>query len=321
MARIRSVHPGLFTDEGFVGLAPQAQVLLIGLWTEADDNGVFEWKPLTIKMRLLPAANVDVGALLEELEAADCIKKIDVEGRSYGLVRNFGRYQRPKKPNPVHPLPNQYRTYVAVKGDSSPPVPHQFPTSSEIPNQMEDGEEDVGEGVGKREGESAADAAAPPAEPDSPSKPVPPAEQPSGADSLELPQFLKRKQPHTLPEDWLPSADDREWARQTVPAVDLDWEAGKFRDHWHGNRKKHADWTRTFHNWLRRAEEFRRERGGKTAPAGGGDAGADWSRRLEGFRDSGFWLDGWGAKPGGEFCIVPQAILTQHGYGQKTEAA
>ena len=65
MARIRSVHPGLFTDESFMSASPLARIVMIGVWTEADDNGVFEWKPLTLKARLLPADNADMAAILD----------------------------------------------------------------------------------------------------------------------------------------------------------------------------------------------------------------------------------------------------------------
>ncbi len=55
MARIRSIHPGLWTDEAFVSLTPYARLLFMGIWTECDDMGSFEWSPLKLKMRLLPA--------------------------------------------------------------------------------------------------------------------------------------------------------------------------------------------------------------------------------------------------------------------------
>jgi len=160
MARIRSVHPGLFTDEAFVALSPLARLLVIGIWTECDDQGAFEWKPVTLKMRLLPADNADVVALLAECEAANVVRRYTVGNREYGVVRNFRKYQRPKKPNSVHPIPDEFRTYVGLSGPSSPPdadeggeVPNQFPTSSppggddgvsfpqssETAQQMEDG--------------------------------------------------------------------------------------------------------------------------------------------------------------------------------------
>jgi hypothetical protein len=101
MPRIRSVHPGLFTDEAFMELTvgnPLAGLLLIGLWTEADDSGSFEWKLLTLKARLLPATVANIGELLEALAALRFIRRFDVGGRAIGVVRNFAVYQRPKEP-------------------------------------------------------------------------------------------------------------------------------------------------------------------------------------------------------------------------------
>lgn len=143
MARIRSVHPGLFTDEAFVSLSPIARVLLIGLWTECDDRGAFEWKPLTIRMRVLPADNADVEALLEELRSANQVRKYTLDGKSYGAVRNFAKYQRPKKPKYVHPIDDEFSTYVGLTKQSSEPVPKK----GEISSQMEEegGNDDGGD--------------------------------------------------------------------------------------------------------------------------------------------------------------------------------
>jgi hypothetical protein len=154
MARIRSVHPSLFTDEAWVSCSPLARILYIGLWTDADDQGLFEWKPLQIKMRLLPGDAGDVAAMLDELLSCGLVGRFDTGGRCYGAVKDFRLYQRPKKPNAVHPLPQEWRTFVGLgaqqaepANDEGPSVPHQFPTGSENPPQMEDGGEDVGKDV------------------------------------------------------------------------------------------------------------------------------------------------------------------------------
>ena len=39
MARIRSVHPGLWTDEAFVSASPMARLFCIGLWGGASKRG------------------------------------------------------------------------------------------------------------------------------------------------------------------------------------------------------------------------------------------------------------------------------------------
>jgi hypothetical protein len=142
VARIRSIHPSLFTDEHYMALTFPARELLKGLWCESDDQGIFEWKPLTLKARLMPADNVDMMALLLELEDGNFIRPFDHDGKRLGAVRNFRRFQRPKKPNAVHYMPVEFRTYVGLKADGSPPdadKTDEVPPKGERSPQMEDG--------------------------------------------------------------------------------------------------------------------------------------------------------------------------------------
>lgn len=117
MARIRSIHPGLFTDEAFLALSNAARVLYIGILTEADDHGIFEWKPIRLKMRILPANNCSVEEILGELSGLTGteppIKQFEVDGKQYGAVRNFGKWQRPKAPQYIFPFPDDIASYVA----------------------------------------------------------------------------------------------------------------------------------------------------------------------------------------------------------------
>jgi hypothetical protein len=162
MSRIRSVHPGLFTDEAFVSLSSSARLLLIGVWVEADDNGIFEWKPITLKMRLFPVDNVDLSALLGELESVDCVKKFEYEGRQFGAVRNFGKYQSPKHPSYRHFIPDDLRSYVASRQEATPWLPDDT-TSTPPPLPQDTGKVSaIGEerrGVGEKKKEMAAPAA------------------------------------------------------------------------------------------------------------------------------------------------------------------
>lgn len=156
MARIRSIHPGFFTDERLVATSMAARMLFLGLGVEADDKGVFEWKPVTLKMRIFPADSLDVEALLEELVQAGAIASYEIDGRRYGAIRNFRKHQRPKTPNDVYPITPEIRNYVGLPADDSPtpppksePIPPkgetgvaeegQFPQKGENDLQMEDG--------------------------------------------------------------------------------------------------------------------------------------------------------------------------------------
>lgn len=154
MSRIRSLHPGLFTDERYMALSFPARELIKGIWCEADDQGVFEWKPLTLKAKIMPADAVDIVALLAELIAGEFVTRFEIDGKGYGAVRNFRKFQRPKKPNSIHLLPPEFRHYVGLtddegepEKDKSPPVPHQFPTKEEKSPQMEDGGGRMEDGV------------------------------------------------------------------------------------------------------------------------------------------------------------------------------
>ena len=111
MARIRSVHPGIYTDEAAASVSIAARWLLTGLWVNADDGGGFAWKPVTLKMSIFPGDNVDVSPLLDELERQNIIKKYEFEGRQYGAIRNFGQFQSPRKPNRTNPMPAEFRKF------------------------------------------------------------------------------------------------------------------------------------------------------------------------------------------------------------------
>lgn len=254
MARIRSIHPGLFTDESFMALSMAARQLLLGVWTEADDDGVFDWKPLTLKARIFPVDQVDVQALLEELVAHEWVRPFEQPGKYLGACRNFRRFQRPKKPTSRELLPPSLRAYVGLSDDSSPPVPHQFPTSGEKSPQMEDGggrgEEDGEEG----KMESAPQAAAPPA------KPV-------AIPTTDLPAFLDRSKRGTrLPENWQPSEADFQFAWEILGSQGTVNETERFRDYWHAKAGKDAtklDWSATWRNWVRKAKEYGAKSSGK----------------------------------------------------------
>jgi hypothetical protein len=129
--RIHSIHPGFWTDEMIVSVSRDARLFFIGLWNECDDKGAFEWKPVSLKMRLFPVDDLDVVALLGELTRAELVRSYTANGRKYGAVRNFRHYQRPKKPNDLYPMPDAIRDFCGRFRTSGEPVGNQFPTNGE----------------------------------------------------------------------------------------------------------------------------------------------------------------------------------------------
>jgi len=319
MARIRSVHPGLWTDPDFVGLSLAARLFLIGLWNEADDYGIFEWKPLTLKMRLSPADNLDAAAVLDEIHAAGRVQKIERAGKSYGLVRNFRKYQRPKTPsNPIIPLDLSIAGVIALPDTdprfpkSTESLPQPLPSPTEIGPLMEDGGD-------KMEKEERAADAPPPAGKGEEAKPVLPAKQSSCEIDLELPRALDRAA--DLKDQlfgpclaWLGERTRKpaDKYRSMVGRWIKEWGEAAVLDAFLRARKESPLEPVA---WIEGALRAGGRKNGKAAES----TGPDWNRRVEDFRARNFWLTSWGAAPTDPGCQAPAPILHQHGY--RTEAA
>lgn len=144
MARIRSVHPGLTSDESYMSMSMTAKAAWTPLWMQCDDHGIFEWKPIVLKALVFPADNVDFSEVLGELERLDCVRRLEIEGKPYGVVRNFARYQRPKNPSYRHfkadNLPTDVASYIGVRGSTTPVLPQPSPSPPVIqPQRKEEG--------------------------------------------------------------------------------------------------------------------------------------------------------------------------------------
>ncbi len=291
MARIRSIHPSLFTDEAFMTLTieqPLAPVLLMGLWTEADDEGVFEWKPLTLKARVLPAVACDVEPILRALVENRFVMQFVVDGKTYGAIRNFMRYQRPKKPNSIHPKTEQVRAYV---GSGSEQVGNQFGTGGEKSSQMEDG-------GGKREKKETAPAVS--------------AHEPVGDDpKVRLKRRITEAYRRLSNDPNRPSIDTGQidvWAAQgfnlgIVEAVIMDKLEAQLR------AGKQVRSLRYFEDSIREAHEAR-------APAKVIEAAEpDWRALVRRWKEKGSWPSPLGPAPGYGGCKAPHEVLAEFGYG------
>lgn len=90
MARIRTIKPEFFTSEDIVLLSPLARLLYIALWCEADKEGRLVWKPLTFKLRYLPADECDIKALCKEIVDRGLVT---LYGEGYAVIPAFGAHQ------------------------------------------------------------------------------------------------------------------------------------------------------------------------------------------------------------------------------------
>jgi hypothetical protein len=239
-----------------------ARLLIMGIWNECDDMGSFAWSPLTLKMRILPADNADAAELLAEMVSAGIIMRYEVAGKAYGAVRNFCQFQRPKKPNSVHPQTDEVRAWVNTEArstrDGSEEVPNELPTASEIGRQMEDG-------GGDKDSSEATASSQPPA--------VVADEKLAAVGTC-----LKRAYPakHMIPKDWTaPPVSElppraRACAEQWTEASYLT-EAEAFLLYWRSERKMKSDWRDTWANRViaRHSAIMRDQKFGNAAPTSG----------------------------------------------------
>jgi len=277
MARIRSIHPGIWTDEAFMGLSAYARLLLIGIWTEAYDDGVFEWKPLTLKARVFPVDNVDVNALLDELASFGLIGRIDEHPKKPGAIRNFQKFQRPKKPNSSGMLVPEWFEFVG----------HEEPKTTISPDKTNDGTEPVRNrlrtGTGKL------------------------SQMEDGGGDKKKEELRSSKRGTRLPDDFAP---DIGWAMSHgLSRQQAQREAEKFRNYWiakpgQGGVKK--DWPATWRNWVLNCAD----RLGLSPPVPVIEDDEVWAKRLVFGRERLIWSSQeWGPCPHQPGCRVPNHLL------------
>jgi hypothetical protein len=145
VARIRTVKPNFFRHEGLQDLAKRvgdAIVMLVyeGLWTQADSEGRFEWKPRQLKLDILPFLDFDMDAMLAALAGDGFIRAYEVSGKKYGEIPSFSEHQR-------------ITGKEKESGEKFPVNPEKQPGSTwEAPGYIpgaQEGERELGRGIGK----------------------------------------------------------------------------------------------------------------------------------------------------------------------------
>jgi translation initiation factor IF-1 len=219
MPKIRGVKPEFWTDDAIVDLSIPARLLFIGLWNYACDNGHLDDKPKQIKMRILPADDVNVDQLLDELETHG---RVNRKGGTITIPK-FSAHQRPHK---------RWWTTCDKPGcvvpDDAPPQGRNSGTTVEQP--LSNGSATVTDGdVTDGDGDSESSVATEPT----------------------ARKRAARKPEKSLPGDWQPKDKHREFAASKH--LDLEREAFRFRNHATANDRRQRDWDSAFTNWLDKA--------------------------------------------------------------------
>ena len=93
--RARNIKPAFFQNEVLTDVDPFGRLLFIGLWCLADREGRLEDRPKRIKMQLFAMDDVDVPALLDDLDRLGFIRRYEIDGAAYIQIVNFSKHQRP----------------------------------------------------------------------------------------------------------------------------------------------------------------------------------------------------------------------------------
>lgn len=254
MARIRFIHPDLATDEAFVEMSIAAKAAWPLLWTQCDDHGVFEWKPRTLKMRMLPGDDVNMDQILTEFLALNVVQQFEENGAQFGVVRNFAKFQTPKYPTFRYPFPVHLHKYAAwlpemeergfrkrgkgapKQGNGPEHVPDTSPTCSEhVPEVFPT--MSMSMSMSKKES-------------------IPPSSLRSDVPPQEKSAEPKPKRREQVPADWTPSERDRNFAVCHMPEEAIDREAAQFVSHHRGRGTVFRDISLAWQTWCRNCSKW-----------------------------------------------------------------
>lgn len=97
MARIRTIKPEFFRHAGLyeaeLHFALPLRLAFAGLWTAADREGRFRWRPRELKLDCLPYDDVDFSRVLDALATRGFLARYEVDGEQYGWIPGFKAHQ------------------------------------------------------------------------------------------------------------------------------------------------------------------------------------------------------------------------------------
>lgn len=109
MARIRSIKPEFFRHvelyEAEKASGLPLRIAFAGLWTVADREGRFKWRPRVLALDVLPFDEIDFADVLDALAEHGFIVKYEVDGEAFGLIPSFATHQHVNQREPASSIP------------------------------------------------------------------------------------------------------------------------------------------------------------------------------------------------------------------------
>jgi hypothetical protein len=151
MPRTRELKPAFFQDEFLAALGRDHRLLFAALWTLADREGRLEDRPAFIRINFCPYDEdmppSRVSEMLGGLETAGFIRRYQVSGKGYILVKNLKKNQHihpkeaasviPPPPNitePIRELPGTTGKSKSSQGILPLPSEPSFPSGPSLPS-------------------------------------------------------------------------------------------------------------------------------------------------------------------------------------------
>ena len=119
MPNRRMIHASIWQDEDIAGLTDRQQLLFIGLFSNADDQGRLKGHPMLIKSLVFPYRDVSSEDMLKDLEAitkAAAVLRYEIDGKAYIQLTKWWDYQQLQwaKPSAL-PAPDGWGDRIRVR--------------------------------------------------------------------------------------------------------------------------------------------------------------------------------------------------------------
>jgi len=152
LARIRTIKPEFFRHADLYDAEKESglplRLAFAGLWTAADREGRFKWKPRELKIDCLPHDEVDFSRVLDALTTRGWVVRYAVDGKEYGLIPSWQQHQvinNREKPSEIpEPSENNGLTRAARVGDATTTPLVQV----QVEGKGKEGEREIGSGEG-----------------------------------------------------------------------------------------------------------------------------------------------------------------------------
>lgn len=249
MGRIRTIKPEAFLDEELWDAEIETGLPLFraftGLWTQADREGRFQWRPRKLKAAILPYWEGDFSRVLDALTTRRFVVKYASNDDVFGWVRTFTKHQivnNREVASEIPPPPAEATEYAV--STRAPRVDDACPTALDLDQVEQEGKGKEGKGTEKS-----------------------------------APRSIATR----LPDDF--TLTNERWdVGKAEGLADIERTFAKFCDHWRsaaGAKGRKTDWDATWRNWCRNEIDYRGKSNGRRDNGSHADDRNRTQRRID----------------------------------------